>query len=736
MLRAHASRRRTRIQLAGGLVATLAAASLITSATQAAPGHGAAATSADHGHVFKNNGHAISSATGGSDLARVKDFLRSKGVNAATLKSLRTTGASWTFRGVSHQRFVQQVGGLRVYDAEAKAAYNSDGELIHLIDFISPVRDAGVKPAGKGTDAALKAAVKDLYPARSISTRQTGRAATTTTFAKGSKFLTGPQVEQVAVPNGDGSFSAGYVVETWDTASNDLYSTLVSGNGTVVSHELRTAQDEYNVFTEDPGKTPQTVVQGPGSGNAQSPAGWLSGSSQTSVNISGNNAHAYLDAVSDNKPDPGGNPITDGRFLTAADLGAQPSTEDNREVAVQNLFYLNNIIHDTLYDAGFTEAAGNFQEDNFGRGGSKSDSVDAEAQDGGGTDNANFATPPDGVNPRMQMYLWTGLGTHRVVVHRSGGDVSYQAQGAGWGAQLDQTGVTGTLAVADDGTAPTTNACEPLVGDYTGELVIADRGSCDFTVKAGNVQRAGGEGIIVANNTEGAPFTMGGDDPSVSIAGVMVSQSDGAAAKADAGTSTTIKLADNPPLSRDGDVDSDVVWHEYGHGLTWRMIGKMSGPLAGAIGEGMSDVLSVIANEDDRVGEYSASDPLGIRTAPYDNYPRTYGDITGSEVHLDGEVYGAIGWRLLQLYQAAGIDKSVLLADLVDGMNYTPREPTYEAMRDGILDGLAASGNSDRACMVWKAFAEYGVGVGAQGVVKGKRAIVTESFELPATCQP
>ena len=38
--------------------------------------------------------------------------------------------------------------------------------------------------------------------------------------------------------------------------------------------------------------------------------------------------------------------------------------------------------------------------------------------------------------------------------------------------------------------------------------------------------------------------------------------------------------------------------------------------------------------------------------------------------------------------------------------------------------------------MVWDAFAEYGVGVGASGVDKGKRAITVESFDLPAACQP
>ena len=40
------------------------------------------------------------------------------------------------------------------------------------------------------------------------------------------------------------------------------------------------------------------------------------------------------------------------------------------------------------------------RENNYGRGGLGSDSVTADAQDGSGTNNANFATPPDGTNPR------------------------------------------------------------------------------------------------------------------------------------------------------------------------------------------------------------------------------------------------------------------------------------------------------------------------------------------------
>ncbi len=62
-----------------------------------------------------------------------------------------------------------------------------------------------------------------------------------------------------------------------------------------------------------------------------------------------------------------------------------------------------------------------------------------------------------------------------------------------------------------------------------------------------------------------------------------------------------------PNPDRDGDLDSDIVYHEYGHGLTWRMIGDMSGAIAGAIGEGMSDTLAIYFNGDDRVGEYSTN---------------------------------------------------------------------------------------------------------------------------------
>ncbi|KAI8851096.1 peptidase M36 [Chytridium lagenaria] len=62
--------------------------------------------------------------------------------------------------------------------------------------------------------------------------------------------------------------------------------------------------------------------------------------------------------------------------------------------------------HDLLYNYGFDEAAANFQSNNFGKGGRGGDSITANVQ-ASGTNNANFATPPDGQAGTMNMYVFT-----------------------------------------------------------------------------------------------------------------------------------------------------------------------------------------------------------------------------------------------------------------------------------------------------------------------------------------
>ncbi|KAL2915188.1 decapping endonuclease targeting mRNA [Polyrhizophydium stewartii] len=132
---------------------------------------------------------------------------------------------------------------------------------------------------------------------------------------------------------------------------------------------------------------------------AASPNGWVDDSQSTR----GNNANVYHSQ--------GGNlanePSADGVFNSAWNPEDQPTTSDNLRAATVNLFYIANVMHDISYQYGFTEKAGNFQLDNFGEGGKANDAVVISVQDASGTNNANFATPPDGQAPRMNMYRFT-----------------------------------------------------------------------------------------------------------------------------------------------------------------------------------------------------------------------------------------------------------------------------------------------------------------------------------------
>ncbi|MFF0098105.1 M36 family metallopeptidase [Micromonospora sp. NPDC005257] len=85
------------------------------------------------------------------------------------------------------------------------------------------------------------------------------------------------------------------------------------------------------------------------------------------------------------------------------------------DAARANLFAMHNRMHDWTYHLGFTEDTWNMQQDNLGRGGLGNDPEQGNAQAGGvsggpptfaARNNANQITPPDGVAPTTNMYLW------------------------------------------------------------------------------------------------------------------------------------------------------------------------------------------------------------------------------------------------------------------------------------------------------------------------------------------
>ena len=122
----------------------------------------------------------------------------------------------------------------------------------------------------------------------------------------------------------------------------------------------------------------------------------------------GNNADVCLDLDANNLCDSraaAADANFNFAFTDAYSLTGNPVPD--REAALTNTFYWTNATHDWLFQLGFDEPSGNFQADNFGRGGSGGDPVAVHVQDGAATNNAFFTTPPDGIAPRMELGLFT-----------------------------------------------------------------------------------------------------------------------------------------------------------------------------------------------------------------------------------------------------------------------------------------------------------------------------------------
>jgi fungalysin metallopeptidase (M36)/proprotein convertase P-domain-containing protein/fungalysin/thermolysin propeptide len=161
------------------------------------------------------------------------------------------------------------------------------------------------------------------------------------------------------------------------------------------------------VFTASPGASPvfdtRTLVSFNGNPTA-SPSGWVDATTKTR----GNNVIAATDLNHDDMIGPGEvQPTANG--LGVFDFPFDPLVDASmfREAAVTSAFFLVNDFHDRTYALGFTEASGNFQTSNFGRGGLGNDEVQIDVQDGGGSNNAVFTSAPEGSRPRITLFRFT-----------------------------------------------------------------------------------------------------------------------------------------------------------------------------------------------------------------------------------------------------------------------------------------------------------------------------------------
>jgi len=124
---------------------------------------------------------------------------------------------------------------------------------------------------------------------------------------------------------------------------------------------------------------------------------------------------------------------------------------------------------------------------------------------------------------------------------------------ATFGPPVSENAVSGVLVQAQDANdiagPSTTDACSGLTNasQVAGHVAIVDRGTCTFVSKAANVQAAGAIAMIVVDNVPaGTPPGMSGDDASITIPSVSVTQADGAALVAALAQNVFVSLRTNP----------------------------------------------------------------------------------------------------------------------------------------------------------------------------------------------
>lgn len=394
---------------------------------------------------------------------------------------------------------------------------------------------------------------------------------------------------------------------------------------------LPPAPNDYNVYAyplESPNHGSRTIQNAPWNAalNA-SPYGWhdTDGNPGAEYTITRGNNVLAQDDVNGNDGSgysPDGGPSLSFNF--PIDFSQHPATY--QDAAITNLFFWNNFLHDVLYQYGFDEPSGNFQDNNYGNGGVDDDYVLADAQDGYSINNAYFTTPPDGYNPRMEMFLWNSA---------------------------------------------------------------------------------------------------------------------------------------NPYL--DGDLDNGIIAHEYGHGVSNRLVAGPSNTNclfnSEQMGEGWSDILSLLftmqpgdQGVDPRgIGTFALDEPTsggGIRPAPYttslgvNGY--TYGDVGSLAIpHGVGFLWCSMLWEMnWALIDQYGFDpdiysgtggNNICLQLILDGLKLTPCEPGFVDGRDAILLADQIHNGGANQELIWGAFAKRGLGYSASQGSPYNTSDGNEAFDVPVT---
>ena len=227
---------------------------------------------------------------------------------------------------------------------------------------------------------------------------------------------------------------------------------------------------------------------------------------------------------------------------------------------------------------------------------------------------------------------------------------------------------------------------------------------------------------------------------------------------------------------RDGDLDGGVIAHEYGHGISNRLVGGPSNVSClrehdERQGEGWSDWWSyaLTMREGDNgatprgIGNYviyhdeGRAGP-GIRITPYSTDFKvnrtTYRTVkTAVEPHGVGYVWATMLWDLYwnlveehgfnpnpyESWETGGNNLAIQL--VIDGMKMSPCTPGFVDARNAIIAADAAlTGNvaagvpGENECLIWRTFARRGLGLSADQKDPANKLDGIEGYDVPAHC--
>jgi hypothetical protein len=294
---------------------------------------------------------------------------------------------------------------------------------------------------------------------------------------------------------------------------------------------------------------------------------------------------------------------------------------------------------------------------------------------------------------------------------------------------------------------------------------VIRRGNCNFTDKIQAAQDSGAVGVIMVNTQDGL-ITMSGATTTINIPAVMVSQVVG---------EDLIKALQNGEIINttlvnyglDGSFDNAIIAHEYGHGISNRLVGG-SGNVdclnnEEQLGEGWSDYLGLAitmkSGDTETTARGMGTFPIGesiagngIRRYPYTTdmsvNPFNFIDVKDQasedgevSVHGVGSIWATMLWDLHwkmigihgfdpDMYNGTG-GNNMTMQLVLSGLKITPCNSGFVGARDAILaaDRLLYEGANQ--CAIWQVFARRGLGFSADSGDADSFIDQTEAFDLP-----